>query len=151
MFGLNRKAAVGALVILLAGVLVYPQLSGATEQSLADQRIATALERLVRVQIVGHHLAFEQQNLVRVTTELEAARVAATRPPASRPTEDDLAKLESEHPRLAAHHRSISEKQEIDARDARSKAATLERELTAIKTRIEGHLATLQRIEKGES
>jgi hypothetical protein len=140
----NGKWIAGVLAVMVTAVVVH-----ATEQGGdADQRIATALEKLVRVQVVGHQLAYEQQNLIRVTDELQAARAVSAQPATPRPDENYFAKLEAEHPRLAAQQRAVFDQKEAAVREAQSKIATLERELTAIRTRIDTHLQALQRIEK---
>jgi hypothetical protein len=147
MLNENSRLAAGVLALVVAAVIAY----GATAQDgAADQRVAIALEKLVRVQVVGHQLAYEQQNFLRLTNELEAARVAASAPAKPRPGEDYFAKVEAEHLRMAAEQRAMYDKQEADMRHAQSRIASLQRDLAAIRTRIDAHLQTLQSIEKGQ-
>ncbi len=145
----NRRLVAGMVAVLVAGAVVYHV--GAAEDARREERIAAALEKLVRVQVVGHQLTYEQQNLARAIAELEAAQGKAAQPMPARPGEDYFAKLEAEHPRYAAQQRAVFDKQESDAREAQSKIPALQREVAAIRTRIDAHLQTLQRIEKGQS
>ena len=143
----NRILVAGMLALLVTGAIVYHV--SAAEDATVDERIATSLEKLVRVQVVGLQLTYEQQNLTRAMAELDAAQTRVAQPAPPRPSEDYFAKLEAEHPRLAAQQRATFDKQDADAREAQSKISALQRETAAIRTRIEVHLQTLQRIEKG--